>query len=317
MSVYICNFFTFANFIIYSMRKLFLLAIFLFYSCQTLFCQERNYHLDKDNMSFFKEAELVLEGRFLKPLHAYAVKDADGKEHYYGICPVIAYRVFKGDAKPGDTIYVTREGASLEWAIASPYNDAHGYINEKGIHIIEDVLYVAPAIAGSKHINVLDHFHNDCVMFFKKSTYPKTNGTRYDTLTQYQYLYPFVFYDEGTKLYVSEGKFAGLNDTLFNSRRDLYDFMIKAGGYDLAVILPDTSKTPSVTSQSKHPIIPVGPPNTAPDNSKRASCYPDKPLPPEVEKRWGKEAKKNHTPQKTTLTSTCRSGSPKSDTITH
>ena len=55
---------------------------------------ERDYHLDKDNLSFFKEAELVVEGRFLKPLHAYAVKDADGKEHYYGICPVIAYRVF-------------------------------------------------------------------------------------------------------------------------------------------------------------------------------------------------------------------------------
>ena len=46
-------------------------------------------------------------------------------------------------------------------------------------------------------------------------------------------------------MYVSEGKFAGLNDTLFNSRRDLYDFMIKAGGYDLSVILPDTSQTPS------------------------------------------------------------------------
>ena len=133
------------------MRKLFLLAIFLFYSCQTLFCQELNYHLDKDNMSFFKEAELVLEGRFLKPLYAYAVKDTNGKEHYYGICPVIAYRVFKGDAKPGDTIYVTREGASLEWAIASPYNDAHGYINEKGIWIpqITSTLYFGSLKSGS------------------------------------------------------------------------------------------------------------------------------------------------------------------------
>jgi hypothetical protein len=238
--------FIFANFNIHSMRKLFLLAIYLFYSCQTLLCQERDYHLDKDNMSFFKEAELVVEGRFLKPLHAYAVKDADGKEHYYGICPVIAYRVFKGNAKSGDTIYVTREGESLGGAIASPYDDTRGYVNEAGIHIIEDVLYVAPVIARSKNVHhILDHFRTDCVMFFKTSTYPKTNGTRYDTLTQYQYLYPFVFYDEGTKLYVSEGKFAGLNDTLFNSRRDLYDFMIKAGGYDLSVIQPDTSQTPS------------------------------------------------------------------------
>ena len=202
--------------------------------------------MDKDNMSFFKEAELVVEGRFLKPLHAYAVKDADGKEHYYGICPVIAYRVFKGNAKPGDTIYMTREGESLGGAIASPYDDTRGHVNEAGIHIIEDVLYVAPVIARSKNVHhILDHFRTDCVMFFKTSTYPKTNGTRYDTLTQYQYLYPFVFYDEGTKLYVSEGKFAGLNDTLFNSRRDLYDFMIKAGGYDLSVILPDTSQNPS------------------------------------------------------------------------
>ena len=185
----------FANFNIHSMRKLFLLAIYLFYSCQTLLCQERDYHLDKDNMSFFKEAELVVEGRFLKPLHAYAVKDANGKEHYYGICPVIAYRVFKGNAKSGDTIYVTREGESLGGAIASPYDDTRGYVNEAGIHIIEDVLYVAPVIARSKNVHhILDHFRTDCVVFFKTSTYPKTNGTRYDTLTQYQYLYPFVFY---------------------------------------------------------------------------------------------------------------------------
>jgi len=305
MSVYICNCFTFANFIIHSMRKLFLLAIFLFYSCQTLFCQELNYHLDKDNMSFFKEAELVVEGRFLKPLHAYAVKDTDGKEHYYGICPVIAYRVFKGDAKPGDTIYVTREGASLPKLSFYPF-EHYPYVKEKeynsflrdSVEVEYDILYEYPEIVFSKRVFALDHFQNDCVMFFKTSTYPKTNGTRYDTLTQYQYLYPFVFFDEGTKLYVSEGKFAGLNDTLFNSRRDLYDFMIKAGGYDLSVILPDTSKTPSATSQSKHPIIPVGPPNTAPDNSKRASCYPDKPLPPEIEKSWGKEAKKKSTPRK-------------------
>lgn len=271
-----------------------LLGIILVTFCQTLFCQvERDYHLDKDNMSFFKEAELVVEGRFLKPLHAYAVKDADGKEHYYGICPVIAYRVFKGEAKPGDTIYVTREGTSLEEAVISPYNINHGYIDEKtGIHIIEDILYAAPAIAGSKNINVLNHFKNDCIMFFKTSTYPKTNGTRYDTLTQYQYLYPFVFYDEGTKLYVSEGKFAGLNDTLFNSRQELYDFMRKVGGYDTTVIGSGTPpKVQTNPNESHHKVIQYGPPSKAPDNSKWTSSGSAKPLPPEVEKRWGKEAK--------------------------
>ena len=272
-------------------KAILIFSILLVCFCRISFAQDdRDYHLDKDNMSFFKEAELVVEGRFLKPLHAYAVKDADGKEHYYGICPVIAYRVFKGDAKPGDTIYVTREGTSLEEAVISPYNVNHGYIDEKtGIHIIEDILYAAPAIAGSKKINVLNHFQNDCVMFFKASSFPKTKDSLFNALTQYQYLYPFVFYDEGTKLYVSEGKFAGLNDTLFNSRRDLYDFMIQAGGYDLSVIHPDTTKPKYPSDQSKYPIIPVGP-STAP-NDKRFSYNPNKPVSPEVEKRWGKGAK--------------------------
>jgi len=301
----IYNLCTFADFTIYPMRKLILSAILLFCFCQTLLCQERDYHLDKGNMSFFKEAELVVEGRFLKPLHAYTVKDTNGKEHYYGICPVIAYRVFKGDAKPGDTIYVTREGASIPELSYYPF-EHYPYVKEKeynsflgdSVEVEYDILYEYPEIVFSKRVFALDHFQTDCVMFFKTSSFPKTKNIEYDSLTQYQYLYPFVFYDEGTKLYVSEGKFAGLNDTLFNSRRDLYDFMIKAGGYDLSVILPDTSQNPSVTSQSKYPIIPVGPPDTAPDNSKRAACYPDKPLPPEVEKRWGKEAKKKSKPRK-------------------
>ncbi|MBR3572969.1 MAG: hypothetical protein IKN99_06915 [Bacteroidales bacterium] len=277
------------------MKRIFiLLGIILATFCQPLFGQvERDYHLDKDNLSFFKEAELVVEGRFLKPLHAYAVKDADDKEHYYGICPVIAYRVFKGDAKPGDTIYVTREGTSLEEAVISPYNDNHGYIDERtGIHIIEDILYVAPAIAGSKNINVLNHFQNDCVMFFKASSFPKTKDSLFNALTQYQYLYPFVFYDEGTKLYVSEGKFAGLNDTIFNSRQELYDFMRKVGGYDTTVIGSGAPpKVQTNPNESHHKVIQYGPPSKAPSNKKWTSSYSDKPLPPEVEKRWGKKGK--------------------------
>ena len=69
-----------------------------------------------------------------------------------------------------------------------------------------------------------------------------SQDAKYSSLKQYQYLYPFVFYDEGTKLYVSGDRFAGLNDTLFNSRQDLYAFMRKAGGYDLTVIGADTIK---------------------------------------------------------------------------
>ena len=265
--------------------------------------QEIDYHLDKDNMSFFKEAELVVEGRFLKPLHAYAVKDADGKEHYYGICPVIAYRVFKGDAKAGDTIYVTREGLSLEDAITSPYNDIRWYIDkETGLEVHVDILYAAPAIAGTKNINVSNPFMNDCVIFFKTSTYPTTQDERYSTLKQYQYLYPYVFYDEGTLLYVSEGRFAGLNDTLFNSRQDLYAFMRKAGGYDLSVIGTDTIKNNQSNSEkSKYPMIKVGPPSYPNKKNQKADCYPDKPLPPEVEERWGNKKKINPAKNNTDL----------------
>ena len=272
-------------------KVIFTISILLLALCQITTGQEIDYHLDKDNMSFFKEAELVVEGRFLKPLHAYAVKDADGKEHYYGICPVIAYRVFKGDAKAGDTIYVTREGLSLEDAIASPYNNIRWYIDkETGLEVYVDVIYGAPTIASTKNVNVLDHFQNDCVMFFKSSTYPVIQDELYSSLKQYQYLYPYVFYDKGTKLYVSEGKFAGLNDTLFNSREDLYAFMRKAGGYDLSVIGADTIKNNQSNSEkSKYPMIKVGPPRYPNEKNQKADCYPDKPLPPEVEKRWGSQ----------------------------
>jgi hypothetical protein len=268
-------------------KAIFLFGILLLALCQIAIGQEIDYHLDKDNMSFFKEAELVVEGRFLKPLHAYAVKDENGKEHYYGICPVITYRVFKGDAKAGDTIYVTREGISLDDAIASPYElweDTTG---------VWEVLWEYPMIAESKNIPVIDHFQNDCIMFFKNSCYPLTQDERYSSLKQYQYLYPYVFYDEGTKLYVFEGRFvkskyAGLNDTIFNSRQDLYAFMRKAGGYDLSVIGSDTIKNDQSNSEkSRYPMIQVGPPSYPNSKNQKADCYPDKPLPPEVEKRWG------------------------------
>ena len=222
-------------------KQLFLLSILLLALCQMVKGQEIDYHLDKDNMSFFKEAELVVEGRFLKPLCSYAVKDENGKEHYYGICPVITYHVFKGDAKAGDTIYVTREGTSLQEAILSTYDMNRIYDEHSGLYFDVDVQYRRPRIVRSKHFYpVIDHFLNDCIMFFKVSTYPASQDAKYSSLKQYQYLYPFVFYDEGTKLYVSGDRFAGLNDTLFNSRQDLYAFMRKAGGYDLSVIGTDT-----------------------------------------------------------------------------
>lgn len=228
-------------------KVLFTFSILLLALCPIVKGQEIDYHLDKENMSFFKEAELVVEGRFLKPLHAYAVKDADGKEHYYGICPVITYRVFKGDAQAGDTIYVIQESFSIEEVLSYPL-DSYPYVKEKyydeetgdSLFIEWDVLYVLPYIAWKKNISVIDHFQDDCIMFFKTSTYPVTQDGQYSSLKQYQYLYPYVFYDEGTKLYVSEGRFAGLNDTIFNSRQDLYEFMRKAGGYDLSVIGSDT-----------------------------------------------------------------------------
>lgn len=234
-------------------KAIFTLSILLLAFCQIVISQEMDcyqstkYYLGKDNMSFFKEAELVVEGRFLKPQHAYAVKDADGKEHYYGICPVIAYRVFKGDAKAGDTIYVIRESTSIGKALFFPF-DHYPYKKDKyydertGDSLVLElhVQYDLPEIVFSKDVDVFDHFQNDCVMFFKTSTYPLTQDSTYFSTKQYQYLYPCIFYDEGTKLYVSEGKFAGLNDTLFNSRQDLYAFMRKAGGYDLSVIGADT-----------------------------------------------------------------------------
>ncbi len=280
-------------------KALFTLSIVLLAFCKIATGQERDYHLDKDNMSFFKEAELVVEGRFLKPLHAYAVKDADSKEHYYGICPVIAYRVFKGDAKAGDTIYVTREGTSLGEAMDSPFNH-YPYKKTKyydeglgdSLVLEREILYEFPQIQ-SKSIEVFDHFRNDCIMFFKASNFPITQNEKFYSVKQYQWLYPYIHYAEGsrlyegTKLYVYKCMFAGLNDTLFNSREDLYAFMRKAGGYDLTVIGADTIKNNSSNSEkSKNPMIQVGPPSYPNEKNQKADCYPNKPLPPEVEERW-------------------------------
>ena len=281
-------------------RYLFLASLLLL-CLRTGWSQEIDQHMDMNNMSFFKEATLVVEGRFLKPVYAYTVKDIQGKNHYYGICPVIAYRVFKGNAKAGDTVYVTREDESLYHAKDSPF-DHYPYVKTK---IYDPILgdsvevddffwdeYYYPPVCTKYHIDALDHFRNDCVMFFKASSYPKTKDERFAHLSQYQYLYPWVFYDEGTKLYVSGEKFAGLNDTIFNSRNDLYRFMLEAGGYDTSVVKISEPKVPEDSApQSRYPMIEVGPPNTEPDNTPKASCYPDKPLPPEVEQRWGGQKK--------------------------
>ena len=258
-------------------RYLTFIALLLLLCTQTLWSQEVDQHLDMNNMSFFKEATMVVEGRFLKPVFSYAVKDIQGKEHYYGICPVIAYKVFKGNAKAGDTLYVIREDESLLLAKNSPF-DYYPYVKTKiydpisGDSIEEEEYfwdeYYYPPVCNKYRIDALDHFRNDCVLFFKVSTYPKTEDKRYAHLSQYQYLYPWVFYDEGTKLYVSDGRFAGLNDTLFNSRNDLYRFMLEAGGYDTTVVKISEPKT-----QDKN------------------RDYINRTLPPEVEQRWGGQKK--------------------------
>ena len=254
------------------MRNRNLIIVTLLLLCtQTLWSQEVDQHLDMNNMSFFKEATMVVEGRFYDPLFSYVVKDIIGKEHYYGIYPVITNRVFKGDAKAGDTIYVVQERKGLisppvPHRIDTIYQDTNCTLI--AFEAEPDILYAMPSIASSKNINVIDHFQNDCVMFFKTSTFPKTDDERYAHKPQYQYLYPYVFYDEGTKLYVSGGKFAGLNDTLFNSRNDLYRFMLEAGGYDTTVV-----KISEPKKQDKD------------------RDYINRPLPPEVEQRWGGQKK--------------------------
>jgi len=64
--------------------------------------------------------------------------------------------------------------------------------------------------------------------------------------------------------------------------------MRKAGGYDLSVIGSDTIKNDQSNSEkSRYPMIQVGPPSYPNGKNQKADCYPDKPLPPEVEERWG------------------------------
>ena len=254
-------------------RNLIIVALLLLCT-QTLCSQKIDQHLDMDNMSFFKEATMVVEGRFLNNIHTYTVKDIQGKEHYYGIWKVIAHKVFKGDAKAGDTIYVVREGTSLKEAKFWIYDLFYNYDEATGEYKLDngwDIYYDIPPIARSRNIYVdveNAEFRQTCVMFFKKSTFPKTNEKSYASLPQYQYLYPWVYYEEGTKLYVSGDKFAGLNDTLFNSRNDLYRFMLEAGGYDTSVVKISEQKT-----QDKN------------------RDYINRTLPPEVEQRWGGQKK--------------------------
>ena len=283
--------------------NLIIVALLLLFT-QTLWSQEVDQHLDMNNMSFFKEATMVVEGHFLKSTHTYvyAVKDIQGKDHYYGIWKVIAHKVFKGNAKAGDTIYVVREGTSWKNAKFSRFDLFYDYDENTGTyeHNFSQVSYYDIPIVRSRHIYVDEVRHEygqDCVLFFKESTFPKIKEEPYASLPQYQYLYPWVFYDEGTKLYVDGGKFGGLNDTIFNSRNDLYRFMLEAGGYDTTVVKISEPKVPEDSApQSRYPMIEVGPPNRDPDNSPKASCYPDKPLPPEIEKRWGKESQKKYAP---------------------
>ena len=285
-------------------RNLIIVALLLLCT-QTLWSQKIDQHLDMDNMSFFKEATMVVEGHFLKSTHTYVyvVEDIQGKEHYYGIWKVIAHKVFKGDAKVGDTIYVVREGTSWKNAKYSIYEFFYEFDAATGgykyVDMDVDYDYSYLPIVRSKHIFVdveNKEYRDDCVLFFKESSFPKSKEEPYASLPQYQYLYPWVFYDEGTKMSLDGGKFGGLNDTIFNSRNDLYRFMLEAGGYDTSVVKISEPKDPEDSApQSLYPMIEIGPPNRDSDNSPKASCYPDKPLPPEIEKRWGKESQKKNT----------------------
>jgi hypothetical protein len=198
-----------------------------------LFCVTSLYAQNNEkcltNEEFFTQADIVFEGRFLKPVDIYDSKGNDiynsKDEDCYRIDAYLVHRMYKGPTyNAGDIIYVVSQGA---WLGSKDRLDIYDYSND---------LYIEFPFLSKHGIGAIN-CQSPGVFFLVNSDFPddKDKNSKYATYNKYKFVNRRsieyagrVIYD---RMYARGDNIAGLDSLVFHRREDFYNYMKQFEGF--------------------------------------------------------------------------------------
>ena len=201
---------------------LFLIALFciLFANAQT----EKQIPLP--NEEFFTQADLVIEGIYLREVHTYNLEGTSKFEDCYRICSFKVIRVYKGDPSLTDSIiYVVRKGAYL--GSEKKYDDGS----------VRTVSSELPYLLAENGVSQGVNFFTPSIYFFKNSDYAEDANSKYATFPKYKYVIDYIggrmYYD---MMFVVGDKIIGLDSLVFHTHEDFYNYIKQFRGFTVPEI---------------------------------------------------------------------------------
>ena len=184
------------------------------------------------NEDFFEQSELVFEGNFMKIVATYNPEGGRKFDDNYAISAYKVHRIYKGDQSlTGEVIYLVSKGVLL--------GDEN--IDREGEDY--DIGYFLPLVFGENGITCAVHMYSPSIFFFSVSDLPDHGSpAEYPSNKKYKFLL-----NRGSRLFICENYIAGLNNLIFNSREDFYDYMRQFEGY--------TVPTPASTGSAADTIL--------------------------------------------------------------
>jgi len=230
------------------MKKSILLLISII-SVIFLHAQDNTNTSPLTNEEFFTQAELVVEGYFIKIVATYDTKGNGNFDDIYSISAIKVQRVYKGDQSlMEDTVYVVNKGGVF--GSEKLYNhDNKANINNSEISVIiqEDIHYDIPELLWKNDCADCVTYNTLSVFFFTASDLPDYGvPTKYSLHERYKFLL-----HTNDILYVCENKILGLNDLVFNNREDFYNYMSQFEGYTIPAPEPILEKKQEIVESDK------------------------------------------------------------------
>ena len=193
----------------------------VFLHAQTNETKENNpYNLPLSNEEFFKQAEIVFEGYFIKIVAGYNLKGTEKYSDGYKIAAYKVQRIYKGTQFiEGDTIYITHPGG-LAGMENDKFDDDNNYIPSV---LYKNGIYWAPQL------------RSPTIYFLESSNFPDDENSKYFAHKKYK------FFHKG-RMYIYENTIIGLNDLIFRERDDFYDYMRQFEGFTVPEQTPQPEK---------------------------------------------------------------------------
>jgi len=220
------------------MKKKLLFLITLF-SISFLYAQNNSNNAPRSNEEFFTQAELVIEGQFMRVVATYDTKGKGNYEDCYRINAIHVKKVFKGDPSlAGTTIYVVRKGAHL--------GEEEDYERESvidGILTVREICdaYFVPGLFSKNGIDSGVNSFTPSVYFFKTSNLPDDKNSEYFSYKKYVHIEENKGDSEPHNfMYVCGDIIAGLDELIFRNREDFYNYMRRFEGF----VIPEQNNFP-------------------------------------------------------------------------